>query len=87
MTDFEMRCEILGDLWINYRSDEGFESFIEYNDIGLPLAYLLSAKVVKTVDDMAVAFIDETWDLLLASLELEEDIGFESLEELLSSIE
>lgn len=87
MTDFEMRCEILGDLWINYRSDEGFESFIEYNDIGLPLAYLLSAKVVKTVDDMAIAFIDETWDLLLASLELEEDIGFESLEELLSSIE
>lgn len=87
MTDFEMRCEILGDLWINYRSDEDFQSFIEYNDIGLPLAYLLSAKVVKTVDDMAVAFIDETFDLLLASLELEEDIGFTSLEELLSSIE
>lgn len=82
-----MRCEILGDLWINYRSDEDFQSFIEYNDIGLPLAYLLSAKVVKTVDDMAVAFIDETFDLLLASLELEEDIGFTSLEELLSSIE
>lgn len=87
MTDFEMRCEILGDLWLNYREDEGFESFIEYNDIGLPLAYLLSAKVVKTVDDMARAFVDETFDLLLASLELEEDIGFTSLEELLSSIE
>jgi len=87
VTDFEMRCEILGDLWLNYREDEGFESFIEYNDIGLPLAYLLSAKVVKTVDDMARAFVDETFDLLLASLELEEDIGFTSLEELLSSIE
>jgi hypothetical protein len=87
VTEFDTRCKILGDLWINYRSDEEFAGFIEYNDIGLPLAYLISSKIVKANGDLALAFIDETFDLLLSSLELEEDTGFESLEELLSSIE
>jgi hypothetical protein len=87
VTEFDVRCSILGELWLNYREDEDFAGFIEYNDVGLPLAYLVSAKIAKPSGDMAIAFIDETFDLLLASLELEEDIGFESLEELLSSIE
>jgi hypothetical protein len=87
VTEFDVRCEILSDLWLNYRGDEGFEDFVEYNDIGLPLAYLLYSKMVKPTDDLAVAFINETFDLLLASLDLEEDFGFSNLDELLNSIE
>jgi hypothetical protein len=87
VTEFDTRCEILGDLWLNYRGDEGFQGFIEYNDLGLPLAYLLSAKIVKPNADLAAGFINETFELLLAALELEEDFGFGSLEEMLNSIE
>lgn len=87
MTEFDTRCQILADLWLNYRGDEGFEAFIEYNDLGLPLAYLLSAKIVKPNVDLATGFINETFELLLAALDLEEDFGFGSLEEMLSSIE
>lgn len=87
MTEFDTRCSILADLWINYRGDEGFEEFIEYNDIGLPLAYLIDSKIVKPSNELANGFIDETFELLLAALDLEEDFGFTSLDELLNSIE
>lgn len=87
MTEFDTRCQILADLWMNYRGDEGFESFIEYNDLGLPLAYLISSDIVKPNAELATGFINETFELLMAALELEEDFGFASLDEMLSSIE
>jgi hypothetical protein len=68
---------------MGYRDDEGFIDFIEYNDIGLPLAYLLAEDIVKSTT-MAEQFIEETWSLFLAALELE-DTGFETLEEMLVS--
>lgn len=83
-TPYSTKAEILADLWMNYRNDEEFEDFIEYNDLGLPLAYAISTEVVKSTD-LAEKFIDETFDLLLAGLEIE-DTGFESLDDLLGSV-
>lgn len=87
MTEFDQRCKILADLWLNYRGDEGFEGFIEYNDLGLPLAYMLDAKIVKPDSELCTGFINETFELLLAALDLEEDFGFGLLDEMLNSIE
>ena len=83
MTTFDNKCLILSDLWLNYRSDEQFEDFITYNDMGLPLAYALSEGIVKGTDT-STKFIDETFDLLLAGLSIE-DTGFESLDDVLMS--
>lgn len=72
---------ILADLWLNYRSDDEFKDFIEYNDLGLPLAYMIANNIVS-ITDLAQRFIDETFDLFLAAVELEDD-GFENLDEIL----
>jgi hypothetical protein len=82
MTPFETKCSILADLWMDYRGDEEFTDFLEYNDLGLPIAYAISNGIVKTLP-MAESFINETFDLLLASLEIQEDAGFETLADLL----
>ena len=82
-TSKENKVAILADLWINYRTDEEFQDFIEYNDLGLPLAYIISEDIVK-ITSKAEAFIDETFDLLLGGLDVE-DTGFESLDDLLST--
>jgi hypothetical protein len=82
-TPFSIKAEILGDLWMEYRNDEQFKDFIEYSDLGLPLAYAISQAIVD-VSPMAETFIDETWDLLLNALEIE-DKGFESLSDLLGA--
>lgn len=81
-TPFENKTAILADLWMNYRTDEEFQDFIEYNDLGLPLGYLLANDIVK-ITPQAEIFINETFDLLLAGLDIDEDTGFEMLDDLL----
>ena len=81
-TSYESKLEILADLWLNYKNDEEFEDFFEYNDIGLPLAYLLSNDIVKGTD-VSEGFITETFALFLEGMEVK-DQGFESLDEILS---
>lgn len=80
-TTYSDKVAILADLWLNYRQDEEFQDFVEYNDIGLPLAYVLANEIVKSTD-LAEKFVSETFDLLLAGLEIE-DTGFETLDDLL----
>lgn len=84
-TTIENQVIILSDLWLNFRYDEEFSDFIEYNDLGLPLAYAISEGIVK-ITDQAQSFIEETFSLLLAGIGVE-DTGFETLDEVLSSAE
>ncbi len=81
-TPFSNKCEILGELWLKYRSEPEFEDFIDYNDLGLPVAYAIANDIVKSTD-LAKSFVEETFDLLITSLELE-DTGWDNLDELLS---
>lgn len=84
MTTFENKCIILSDIWLNYRNDTEFVDFIEYNDLGLPLAYAISEGIVDTTE-LATNFINETFDLLLAGLGID-DTGFEHLDDLMSAV-
>lgn len=70
---------------MDYRSDTEFQDFIEYNDLGLPLAYAVSSDLVEILP-IAESYIDETFELLITSLGLT-DTGFESLNEILDSAE
>ena len=80
---FENKCSILAELWMNYRDDDELEDFITYNDIGLPLAYLLHNEIVLKTE-LSNIYIEETYNLLLEALGAE-DKEYESLDELLGS--
>ena len=80
-THFSNKCDILADLWMNYRDDETFEDFIEYNDLGLPLAYMVQNSIVK-IESTGESLIEETFDLLLGAVGVD-DQGFETLDDLL----
>jgi hypothetical protein len=80
-TDFDNKAQILAQVWMECRNDQEFEDFIEYNDLGLPMAYALSEDLI-TVSERGTAFIDETFALLLTTLGIKEDTGFESLEDI-----
>ena len=66
---------------MNYRHDEAFSDFVEYNDLGLPLSYIY-AEELATPTEKGRLYVDETFDLLLEALG-REDSGYESLDELL----
>lgn len=82
MTDFSKVCNILSQLYINYKDEEDFEDFIEFNDLGLPLAYFASEGLCEVSDD-GKKYIMETWELFITSLGIQDE-GFEDLEEVLS---
>ena len=81
-TTFETKCKILADLWTDYKNNEDFQDFIDYNDLGLPMAYFICYGIVD-VNPTAQKFVDETWNLFLRGLGLD-DTGFASLDQLLS---
>jgi hypothetical protein len=82
---FADRCGILGRFWIEYREDEELKTFLEYNDVGLPIAYFIAEGLVKETP-LSEQYINETFDLLLAAVELtEEEIeGIDNLEDLMA---
>ena len=84
--EFETKVTILSDLWINYKEDEALEDFITYNDLGLPLAYFINTDLVKPNEE-AFPYIDETYDLLVEALGLDENEEFSSLAEMLDKSE
>ena len=80
-TNFDNKAGILGDLWINFRQEEQFRDFIEYNDIGLPLAYFFSSGMV-VLEEQAKMYIEETFNLLCAALDLDIDGEYKTLNEM-----
>jgi len=82
MTDFQTQCEILSDLWLNYKDNPELKDFIEYNDLGLPLAYLIHTDLAIVTDDGA-PYVEETFNLLCASLDLDVEAEYVNLNEML----
>lgn len=80
-TNFSNKAGILADLWINFRDQEEFQDFIEYNDIGLPLAYYIHTEIVLPTQQ-AEMYVEETFNLLCAALDLDLDGDYETLNEM-----
>ena len=85
MNNFENKSTILAELWMNYRDDDQIKDFIDYNDLGLPLAYLITNEIVIPTNQADI-YINESYDLLVAALEVE-DLEYESLDEMMDSSE
>lgn len=84
------KIKILADLWMNYRDGEAFEEFVDYNDIGLPIAYAIHTDIVQTTPKSDL-YIQESFDKLLASLGFVneegnvDDDGWDDLEDMLNN--
>lgn len=73
MTDFVTQCVILGELYENYKEEKDFKAFIEYNDLGLPLAYLTAQGLVVEVSDDGRRYVLDTFEMFIKSINLTED--------------
>jgi hypothetical protein len=81
-TKFDNRVEILGQFYMRFKDDPlEMSEFIEFNDIGLPLAYL-AAEGLCEVSDQGAKYIHETFDLLLEEFGVKDE-GFGDFDEIL----
>lgn len=67
------KCNILADLWENYRSEDTFKDFIQYNDLGLPMAYMLREGLVEEITEAGQLYVNETFTLFITALTLTEE--------------
>jgi hypothetical protein len=81
MVSLADKAGVLAELWINYRDDEDFTDFIEYNDIGLPLAYFIAEGLVSDTSPLGDQYIIETFDMFATALNVTEE-EIEALEDI-----
>jgi len=89
MTEFEIECQILSELWMNYRDVEAFEEFIEYNDIGLPLAHYVADGLIRksALEAVAITYISDTYNLLFEMLGIPVSHEHQTFEDLLAAVD
>jgi hypothetical protein len=80
MTDYKTKCSILNQVWLTYRYEDEFQDFIEYNDLGLPLAAMIDEEIVLSTP-RAEIYVEETYALFLQSLAVE-DKDYQTMEEI-----
>lgn len=73
MVSLADKAGILAELWINFRDDEDFSDFIDYNDIGLPLAYFVAEGLVTEPTALGEQYIVETFDMFANAIETTEE--------------
>ena len=79
-TTFDNKALILGQLWINYKSEDEWVDFFVYNDLGLPLAFAFAEGIINHTPTLE-QYVNESFDLLLEAISIE-DAGFEDLQAL-----
>jgi hypothetical protein len=71
--DYADKTGILAQLWIDFRDDEDFSVFMEYNDIGLPLSYVVAEGLVPGLTELGEDYVDETIEMMFKLLDVTVD--------------
>ena len=85
-TNFSNKCAILAELWMNYRDDSNLEDFVDYNDLGLPLAYAINTELA-TATSVGELYVNETFDLLCAAIGVDDEKDYQTLNEMFNQAE
>jgi len=70
--DFADKAGIMATLWLEFKEDEDFSAFVDYNEIGLPLAYCQANGLVKETTPLGEQYILETTNMFFDLLEITE---------------
>jgi hypothetical protein len=76
--DLKDKAGAVGQLWIEFRNDEDFEEFMEYNDLGCPMAYMVAEGLIEELSPVGEEMITETFDMFINLL----DVTYEELDTL-----
>lgn len=83
-TSFSIKCDILAEVHIESGFNPNLNEFRKYNDIGLPLAYLIHQDLVEPKGEEALKYIEDTWRMFCESLEIDPNGDYKDVEDFLS---
>jgi len=84
-TTFENKALILGQVWMQHKTDDEMADFFAYNDIGVPLAFAFAEGIVNHTPTLE-QYVNESFALFLEALNIE-DAGFDDLRDIWDLIE
>jgi hypothetical protein len=70
--DFADKTGILAQLWIDFRDDDNFKAFMDYNDIGVPMAYYVAEGLVNGLTDLGEQYVEESIEMMFKLLDITE---------------
>ena len=71
--DFADKTGVIGQLWIEFRNDEDFSAFMDYNDLGCPMAYMVAEGLIKDLTPIGEEMITETFKMFLELINVTEE--------------
>ena len=86
MNEMDRKVGVLADLYLNYRDENQFKEFADYNDIGLPIAHLVHTGLCN-MNKEAEVYVEETYDLLVSAMGVEPDLDYHTIEDMLESMD
>jgi hypothetical protein len=69
--NFTDKAGLLAEVWVDFREDEQFKPFMEYNDIGVSMAYHIANGLVNPTPK-GKAFVEESFDMLFKLINITE---------------
>ena len=83
MLGIREKAEIIFEFTNEYRSDQAFEDYFIYNDLGVPMAVMIVNDLV-ILNEGGVKVIDVTWERLCENLnDADAEYDYENLDELI----
>ena len=81
-TPFSKKCEILGALHMFYSNtdNEGWKEFFTWSDVGLPMAWMVSANLI-TIKSEGKQHVNDAWDMFCEMISIDADAKYSSLED------
>ena len=83
-TPLENKAQIVVEFIQDYKDDEEYEEFFEYNDLGIPLAIAITQDMAYLTDSGSNVF-EETWARLCDLFDADVSDSYESIDELMDS--
>jgi hypothetical protein len=70
--NFADKAGVIGQLWIEFRNDEDFSKFMEYNDLGCPLAYMIAEGIAEPTP-LGTDMVEETFKMFSMLVDVTEE--------------
>ena len=82
----DRKIGVLADLYLNYRDEDQFKEFADYNDIGLPIAHLVHTGLCN-MNKEAEVYVEETYDLLVSAMGVDPEQDYQTIDDMLDSMD
>ena len=79
-TNLTDQAKVLAEFFTDYRFEPDWVDFVTYNDLGLPLAYLVASGLVVQITEDGAKLISETFNMLVTIVGAEPNGNYQTLD-------